>query len=146
MKSQWLRSTSANAQSDSCTADQRLRARRGRPYKGRVQDQGGCPRRCRGPEAPLSHASDQGVRRRGQAQRRHRAGDLTRIAAHDADEAKEFFTRAVLIVSKDKNLTKAHERVLASVDDSKSLRFTADTACDSPSSPVGVVHIGHVTG
>jgi hypothetical protein len=29
----------------------------------------------------------------------------SRLAAHDADEAKEFFTRAVLIVSKDENLT-----------------------------------------
>jgi hypothetical protein len=36
----------------------------------------------------------------------------TRLAAHDADEAKEFFTRAVLIVSKDENLTKAHGRYL----------------------------------
>ena len=37
-----------------------------------------------------------------------------RLAAHDADEAKEFFTRAVLIVSKDENLTKAHGRYLES--------------------------------
>ena len=37
----------------------------------------------------------------------------TRLAAHD-DEAKEFFTRAVLIVSKDENLTKAHSRYLES--------------------------------
>ena len=36
----------------------------------------------------------------------------TRLAAHDADEAKEFFTRAVLVVSKDENLTKAHGRYL----------------------------------
>lgn len=36
----------------------------------------------------------------------------TRLAAHDADESKEFFTRAVLIVSKDENLTKAHGRYL----------------------------------
>jgi hypothetical protein len=36
----------------------------------------------------------------------------SRLAAHDADEAKEFFTRAVLIVSKDENLTKAHGRYL----------------------------------
>lgn len=36
----------------------------------------------------------------------------TRLTAHDADEAKEFFTRAVLIVSKDENLTKAHGRYL----------------------------------
>lgn len=38
----------------------------------------------------------------------------TRLAAHDADENKEFFTRAVLIVSKDENLTKAHGRYLES--------------------------------
>ena len=38
----------------------------------------------------------------------------TRLAAHDADEAKDFFTRAVLIVSKDENLTKAHGRYLES--------------------------------
>jgi hypothetical protein len=38
----------------------------------------------------------------------------TRLAAHDADEAKNFFTRAVLIVSKDENLTKAHGRYLES--------------------------------
>ncbi len=36
----------------------------------------------------------------------------TRLAAHDADEAKDFFTRVVLIVSKDENLTKAHGRYL----------------------------------
>lgn len=34
----------------------------------------------------------------------------TRLAAHDGDESKEFFTRAVLVVSKDENLTKAHGR------------------------------------
>jgi hypothetical protein len=38
----------------------------------------------------------------------------TRLAAHDADESKDFFTRAVLIVSKDENLTKAHGRYLES--------------------------------
>lgn len=38
----------------------------------------------------------------------------TRLAYHDADEGKEFFTRAVLIVSKDENLTKAHGRYLES--------------------------------
>lgn len=38
----------------------------------------------------------------------------TRLTAHDADEAKEFFTRAVLFVSKDENLTKAHGRYLES--------------------------------
>jgi hypothetical protein len=38
----------------------------------------------------------------------------TRLVAHDADESKEFFTRAVLIVSKDENLTKAHGRYLES--------------------------------
>lgn len=38
----------------------------------------------------------------------------TRLAAHDSDESKEFFTRAVLVVSKDENLTKAHGRYLES--------------------------------
>lgn len=38
----------------------------------------------------------------------------SRLTAHDADESKEFFTRAVLIVSKDENLTKAHGRYLES--------------------------------
>jgi len=38
----------------------------------------------------------------------------TRLVAHDGDETKEFFTRAVLIVSKDENLTKAHGRYLES--------------------------------
>jgi hypothetical protein len=37
-----------------------------------------------------------------------------RLAYHDADETKDFFTRAVLIVSKDENLTKAHGRYLES--------------------------------
>ena len=35
-----------------------------------------------------------------------------RLASHDAEPRKDFFTRAVLIVSKDKNLTKAHGRYL----------------------------------
>ena len=38
----------------------------------------------------------------------------TRLVYHDADESKDFFTRAVLIVSKDDNLTKAHGRYLES--------------------------------
>lgn len=38
----------------------------------------------------------------------------TRLASHDGDETKEFFTRAVLVVSKDENLTKAHGRYLES--------------------------------
>ena len=37
-----------------------------------------------------------------------------RLASHDSDESKEFFTRAVLVVSKDENLTKAHGRYLES--------------------------------
>ena len=36
----------------------------------------------------------------------------TRLASHDADDAKQFFTRVCLIVSKDENLTKAHGRYL----------------------------------
>jgi hypothetical protein len=38
----------------------------------------------------------------------------TRLVVHDSDDSKEFFTRAVLIVSKDENLTKAHGRYLES--------------------------------
>jgi len=38
----------------------------------------------------------------------------TRLATHDADDAKQFFTRVCLIVSKDENLTKAHGRYLES--------------------------------
>lgn len=38
----------------------------------------------------------------------------SRLSAHDADEAKDFFTKAVLIVSKDENLTKAHGRYIES--------------------------------
>jgi hypothetical protein len=38
----------------------------------------------------------------------------TRLIVHDADEAKEFFTRAVLVVSKDENLTKVDGRYLES--------------------------------
>jgi hypothetical protein len=38
----------------------------------------------------------------------------TRLAAHDADEEKEFATRVVLIISKDENLTKAQGRYLES--------------------------------
>jgi hypothetical protein len=37
-----------------------------------------------------------------------------RLAAHDADQSKEFFTRACIIVSKDENLTKAHGLYLES--------------------------------
>ena len=38
----------------------------------------------------------------------------TRLKNHDADETKDFFTRAVFVVSKDENLTKAHGRYLES--------------------------------
>lgn len=38
----------------------------------------------------------------------------TRLIAHDTDESKDFFTRVVLVVSKDENLTKAHGRYLES--------------------------------
>ena len=37
-----------------------------------------------------------------------------RLVEHDADDKKEFFTRAVLIVAKDDTLTKAHGRYLES--------------------------------
>lgn len=35
-----------------------------------------------------------------------------RLATHDSDENKQFFTRVCLVVSKDENLTKAHGRYL----------------------------------
>lgn len=37
-----------------------------------------------------------------------------RLAAHDADENKQFFSRVCLVTSKDENLTKAHGRYLES--------------------------------
>ncbi len=37
-----------------------------------------------------------------------------RLVAHDSDEAKQFFDRICIIVSKDENLTKAHGRYLES--------------------------------
>lgn len=39
---------------------------------------------------------------------------LTRLLAHDKDEAKDFWTRAVVVISKDENLTKSHGRYLES--------------------------------
>jgi hypothetical protein len=38
----------------------------------------------------------------------------TRLATHDGDESKQFFSRVCLVVSKDENLTKAHGRYLES--------------------------------
>jgi hypothetical protein len=39
---------------------------------------------------------------------------LTRLLKHNKDEAKDFWTRTVLIISKDENLTKSHVRFLES--------------------------------
>jgi len=39
---------------------------------------------------------------------------LTRLTAHDRDETKDFWTRCVLIISKDQNITKSHGRYLES--------------------------------
>lgn len=39
---------------------------------------------------------------------------LTRLAAHDKDESKDFWTRTVVVISKDENLTKSHGRYLES--------------------------------
>jgi hypothetical protein len=39
---------------------------------------------------------------------------LTRLTAHDKDETKDFWTRTVLVISKDENLTKSHGRYLES--------------------------------
>src|SRR4051812_610897 len=38
----------------------------------------------------------------------------TRLVQHNADEAKDFFTRVLVVVSKDENLTKGHARFLES--------------------------------
>jgi len=61
---------------------------------------------------------------------------LQRIVAHDKDDAKEFWDRAVVFVSKDENLTKAHvryleSRIVALAKDAK--RSTVDNKTD----PVG---------
>jgi hypothetical protein len=39
---------------------------------------------------------------------------LTRLTAHDKDETKDFWTRTVVVISKDENLTKSHGRFLES--------------------------------
>lgn len=39
---------------------------------------------------------------------------LTRLANHDKDDMKDFWTRTVVVTSKDENLTKAHARYLES--------------------------------
>ena len=39
---------------------------------------------------------------------------LTRLGLHDKDEARDFWTRTVVFVSKDENLTKSHARFLES--------------------------------
>lgn len=39
---------------------------------------------------------------------------LTRLTSHDRDDSKDFFTRIVVISSKDENLTKSHVRYLES--------------------------------
>jgi hypothetical protein len=39
---------------------------------------------------------------------------LTRLVIHDKDETKDFWTRTVVVISKDENLTKSHGRYLES--------------------------------
>jgi len=39
---------------------------------------------------------------------------FTRLTAHDKDETKDFWTRTVVVISKDENLTKSHGRYLES--------------------------------
>ncbi|MFH1301111.1 MAG: GIY-YIG nuclease family protein [Planctomycetota bacterium] len=39
---------------------------------------------------------------------------LTRLTAHDKDESKDFWTRCVVVISKDQNITKSHGRYLES--------------------------------
>ena len=40
---------------------------------------------------------------------------LARLTSHDTDESKDFWSRAVFVISKDQNLTKAHVKVLESL-------------------------------
>ena len=39
---------------------------------------------------------------------------LTRLMSHDRDETKDFWTKAIIVTSKDENVTKAHGRFLES--------------------------------
>lgn len=39
---------------------------------------------------------------------------MARLAAHEKDESKDFWTRAAIVISKDENLTKSHGRYLES--------------------------------
>src|SRR5262245_11608116 len=39
---------------------------------------------------------------------------ITRLTKHEADESKDFWTRTVVVTSKDENLTKSHVRYLES--------------------------------
>lgn len=39
---------------------------------------------------------------------------LTRLTAHDKDETRDFWTRTIVVISKDENLTKSHGRFLES--------------------------------
>jgi len=39
---------------------------------------------------------------------------MTRLASHDSDESKDFWSRAVVFISKDDNITKSHGRYLES--------------------------------
>lgn len=65
---------------------------------------------------------------------------LTRLAYHDKDESKDFWTRAVIVISKDENLTKSHGRFLESrliqlAQEAKRATLANGTAPDTPLLP-----------
>jgi hypothetical protein len=65
---------------------------------------------------------------------------LRRLVHHDKDEKKDFWSRTVLVISKDENLTKSHVRYLESrliqmVTDAGRANLTNDTAPEPSSLP-----------
>jgi len=70
---------------------------------------------------------------------------LKRLLSHNRKDAKDFWERTVVIVSKDENLTKSHVRYLESrlikmAQDARRANLTNNTApgrprCPSPTSP-----------
>lgn len=64
----------------------------------------------------------------------------TRVLHHSSDKAKDFWTRTIVVTSKDENLTKAHVRYLESrliqlTDQAKRARLSNSTVPDAPSLP-----------
>lgn len=65
---------------------------------------------------------------------------LARLAHHDSDEGKDFWTRTLLVISKDDNLTKSHARYLETrliklAQQAKRATLSNGTAPDLPSLP-----------